>query len=82
MIGALVFLTSMMVIVVIGPGGGVWAVMRGATKRIEERFSDFVRQMKEDHDQTREWLKALQVETSVNTKDIAVLDATTIKKKS
>ncbi len=69
-------------IVVIGPGGGVYAVMKGSTMRIEEKFTTFVEQMKLDREETREWLKDVQLETSTNSKDIAVLEATTLKKEA
>ena len=69
-------------VVVLGPGGGVWAVVKGSAARIEAKFSTFVEQMRVDREETRDWLKELQVETSTNTTDIAVLEATTLKKKN
>ena len=64
-----------LVVLVLGPGGGVWAVMKGTTSRIELKFATFVDQMKLDREETREWLKDVQIETSKNTTDIAVLEA-------
>ncbi len=64
-----------LVAVVVGPGGGFYVVMKGASKRIEEKFTTFVEQMRIDREETREWLKDLQTETSKNTTDIAVLEA-------
>lgn len=69
-------------IVVIGPGGGAYVLIRGFIRRIEDKFSSvedafsiFVEQMKLDREETREWLKDMQLETSKNTTDIAVLEA-------
>lgn len=54
------------VALVLGPASGVWVGMRG-----------IVSQIKQDRIETREWLKALQTETSQNTTDIAVIDERT-----
>ena len=63
------------VMLVVGPAGGVWVGIRGSVVRIEQRFADFLAQNQTDREETREWLKDVQIETSKNTTDIAVLEA-------
>ncbi len=61
------------VMLVVGPAGGVWVGIRGAVVRMEQRFTDFLAQNLKDRQEDREWLKALQTETSQNTTEIARL---------
>ena len=66
-----------LVILVLGPAGGVWAGIKGSVRRLDEQFTTFIGEMRTDRAETRDWLKSLQEETSRNTTDIARLDERT-----
>ncbi len=56
------------VALVLGPASGVWVGLRGVNKLIVGLADE----MKQDRIETREWLKALQVEVYQTKTDIAV----------
>lgn len=58
---------------VLGPAGGVWVGMRGTSQRV----GSLVESIKQDREETREWLKSLQTEVYQNKTDIAVIDERT-----
>ncbi len=60
-------------VLVLGPAGGVWAGMRQSVRSIGERIDTMVEHWETDREDTREWLKALQIKTDSNATDIAVL---------
>ncbi len=66
-----------LVVLVLGPAGGVWAGIKGSVRRLDAQFTTFIGEMKTDREETRDWLKSLQEETSRNTTDIARLDERT-----